>query len=198
VNVHYTGRQAELSEAQRKKLEVKFGKIQKILGGRLEPEAHVIFSMQRGRYSAEITLNFRHHTAVVECSGPDLLAAAQEALDKLAQQVVREKDRWREKKRRAGSVRELPEPVQPAARSKRPRQAARANGQVPQAPRRAGATTPQVLHTSSPMAKPLTVEEAMLEMEQDNRDCVVYQDVNKRRLAVLFRRRDGHLELIES
>ena len=46
-------------------------------------------------------------------------------------------------------------------------------------------------------AKPLTVEEAVMELEQDGRDCVVYQDAEKGRLSVLFRRRDGNLELIE-
>lgn len=191
MNVHYTGRQVELSEAQRKKIDAKFGKVQKILGDRYAPEAHVILSLQRGRYAAEVTLTFRHHTTVVECAGPDLLGAIQDAVDKLEKQVVRNKERWREKKRRAGSGRALPAELAPPER-----RSTRVNGGA--APQRLRATAAPVLHTSSPLAKPLTMEEAVLEMEQDDRDCVVYQDAHKRRLAVLFRRRDGDLELIES
>lgn len=194
MNVHYTGRQVELSEAQRKKIDAKFGKVQKILGDRHALEAHVILSLQRGRYAAEVTLTFRHHTTVVECAGPDLLGAVQDAVDKLEKQVVRNKDRWREKKRRAGSG--LAGEAEPASQERAPGRSARVNGGG--ASQRARVNAAPILHTSSPLAKPLTTEEAVLEMEQDDRDCVVYQDAHKRRLAVLFRRRDGNLELIES
>ena len=44
--------------------------------------------------------------------------------------------------------------------------------------------------------KPMTLDEAMLEMEQDQ-DYVVYRDAEKERVSVLVRRRDGHFDLIE-
>ncbi len=204
MNIHYTGRQAELSDAQKKKLEPKFQKIQKILGNRFEPEAHVITSLQRHLFWAQVTLNFRHHTAVVECSGSDLFAIVQEALDKLEKQVLRDKDRWREKNRRAGPGRKTAEEIERLPEKSREGRAAspagRPNGSpAPQRPASGVRTAlPRILHTSAPLAKPLTVEEALLEMEQDDRDCVVYQDAENGRLAVLFRRRDGQLELIES
>ncbi|MBI3697452.1 MAG: ribosome-associated translation inhibitor RaiA [Acidobacteria bacterium] len=181
MNIHYTGRQVEFSETQKKKLEAKFQKIQKIVGRRHEPEAHVIASLERRRHVAEVTLNFQHHTMVVQCAGSDLLAAVQEAVDKLEKQIVRNKDRRREKKRRARPEREV-------------LSAPGANG----GPAGGARGLPPILRTGTPAAKPLTVEEAVLEMEQDGRDCVVYQDAVRRRLSVLFRRRDGQLELIEA
>lgn len=181
MNVHYTGRQAELSEAHRKKLDTKFQKIQKILGDRYQPEAHVILSQERRRYSAEVTLNFRHNTMVVECSGSDLFAAVQEALDKLERQIIRNKDKWREKKRRATP----------------PRKAAEEGAETASLPPENG-RFPRIFRNRATAAKPLTVEEALLELEQDDQECVVYQDAERGRLAVLFRRRDGHLELIEA
>jgi putative sigma-54 modulation protein len=180
MNVHYTGRQAELSEAHRKKLATKFDKIQKILGDRYQPEAHVILSQERRTFRAEVTLNFRHNTMVVECSGSDLFAAVQEALDKLEKQIIRNKDRWREKKRRNGPRREAVEETREA---------------VPAPPE--NGRKPRIYRNTVTAAKPLTIEEALLELEQDDRDCIVYQDAEKGRLAVLFRRRDGHLELVE-
>ena len=178
MNIHYTGRQVELSEAQKKKLDAKFEKIHTILGKRHEPEAHVILSLERRLHNAEVTLHYRHHTMVVQCSGPDLYAAAQEAVEKLEKQIIRNKDKWRERKRRAKPVWER------AARQEKPDGGA--------------AVGPKVFRSTTPAAKPLTIEEAILEMEQDDRDCVVYEDADKGRLAVLFRRRDGHLELVEA
>ena len=45
--------------------------------------------------------------------------------------------------------------------------------------------------------KPMTLDEAMLEMEED-RDYMVYRDAEREKVTVLVRRRDGHFDLIES
>ncbi len=46
-------------------------------------------------------------------------------------------------------------------------------------------------------SKPMTLEEAMLEMEA-SQDYLVYRDAQTDRLTVLMRRPDGHFDLIES
>ena len=45
--------------------------------------------------------------------------------------------------------------------------------------------------------KPMTLDEALLEMEKD-RDYLVYRDAETDRLAVFVRRRDGNFDLVES
>ncbi len=182
MNVHYTGRQAELSGPQKKKLETRFQKLQKILGPWHEPEAHVIVSLQRGRYAAEVTLQYRHQTLVVERSGPDLFNVVHEALEKIEQQLIRNKDRWRERKRRAK------EPPESAGEEI----ATSAGGKQQPIP------APRIFRANGPSGKPLTVEEALIEMEQSDRDYVVYRDAVKGGVSVLFRRRDGHFALVEA
>jgi putative sigma-54 modulation protein len=180
MNIHYTARQAELSEAQKKKLEAKFQKVQKILGNRHQPELHVVVSLERHIYVAEVTLHYRHHTLVVERSGTDLLGVALEAAEKLEKQLIRDKDKWRERKRRA---------KMPAGEA-----GGEAWTEVP-------VTNPglvRVFRNGGPAGKPLTIEEAVMEMEHRDRDCVVYRDAEKGGISVLFRRRDGHLELVEA
>jgi putative sigma-54 modulation protein len=44
--------------------------------------------------------------------------------------------------------------------------------------------------------KPITLEEALLEMEK-KRDYQVYTDAETDRVSVLVRRRDGHFDLVE-
>ena len=44
--------------------------------------------------------------------------------------------------------------------------------------------------------KPMTLDEALLEMDKD-RDYLVYRDAETDRFAVLVRRRDGNFDLVE-
>ena len=44
----------------------------------------------------------------------------------------------------------------------------------------------------------MTLQEAILEMERDNDDYVVYRDAARDCLSVLVRRPDGNFDLIES
>ena len=44
--------------------------------------------------------------------------------------------------------------------------------------------------------KPMTIDEAMLEM--DGREYLVYRDANTERMMMLVRRRDGHFDLVEA
>ncbi len=46
-------------------------------------------------------------------------------------------------------------------------------------------------------SKPMTLEEAMLEMEE-SQDYMVYRDAQTERVTVLMRRPDGDFDLIES
>ncbi|HYM12734.1 MAG TPA: ribosome-associated translation inhibitor RaiA [Bryobacterales bacterium] len=199
MNIHYTSRQIELPQALLKKLDAKFQKIQKILGGRLEPEAHVILSQERRLHVAEVTLHAHRNTTVVQCSGPDPLAAVQAAADKLEKQIIRNKEKWREKKRRDKSGREMEAEAgaeAAGAPSVSAGPAPRRNGNPLRRRPPVGASS-SLAPSGRLSAKPLTLEEAALELEHEDLDCVVYQDAEKGRLSVLFRRRDGDLELIE-
>ncbi len=46
--------------------------------------------------------------------------------------------------------------------------------------------------------KPMTLEEALLEMEDGHRDYLAYRDAETERVSVLLRRRDGNFDLIEA
>jgi putative sigma-54 modulation protein len=50
---------------------------------------------------------------------------------------------------------------------------------------------------SQPAHKPMTLDEAVLEIDQE-RDYLVYRDAETDRLSLLVRRRDGNFDLVES
>ncbi len=144
MRITYTGRKVDLAPAQWKRIEEQAAKLGKVLDGKGEGEAHVIVGFERGRHTAEITVNYHNHPLVGE-----------------------------------GSNQDVAEPVAP------PEPAASQNGS-----KRVYRVDNHQRH------KPITLDEAILEMEKD-RDYLVYRDAKNDRLSVLMRRRDGHFDLIE-
>ena len=177
MKIAYTGRQIELAPAQLKKLESRFSKIGKLLDGRRECEAHVILSLERRTHRAEATINYYGHQLVGLGSSTDLFTAIHSAAEKLEKQAVKAREKWRDTKR---SPREAPaEPEAPAPAA-----------EEPEAERR-------VYHVNHHQKrKPITLEEALLDMEK-KRDYLVYTDAETGRVSVLVRRRDGHFDLVE-
>jgi putative sigma-54 modulation protein len=191
MRVSYRGIKQELPAKIQKKLDAKFAKLSKLLEKRGEQEAHVVITMVRHLHKAEITIQFYDHKLVGIGSDAEVFTALSEALDKLETQAVKNRGKWQER-RKDGSPKEdkagerTAAEVQPSSSGKRA--AVRISQSTP------SVNIFRVNHHDS--RKPMTLDEAMLEMEQD-RDYVVYRDAVKERVSVLVRRRDGHFDLIE-
>jgi putative sigma-54 modulation protein len=129
----------------------------------------------------------------------DLEVAANDALEKLEKQVLKLRSKWRDTKRhkekgaQAGPLLvETPTPARPAKKAK----ASASKRASASGARQSGRTKIfRVNHNNG--SKPMTLEEAMLEMD-DSQDYVVYRDAQTERVQVLMRRPDGHFDLIES
>jgi putative sigma-54 modulation protein len=189
MNVSYKGIKQELSPKIQKKMDVKFGKLSKLLERRGEKEAHVVVTSERHLSKVEITIQYYGQQLVGEGSDPDLLNALSQACEKLETQAVKNRGRWREKKRRA-------ETGAPATESAP--KAAAAKGKGVKSPAKSGNGAAQRIYKVNHRddRKPMTLDEAVMEMEQ-NQDYLVYRDADKDRVSVLVRRRDGHFDLIE-
>src|SRR5580765_6769576 len=104
MNVEYTGRQYEVTNAIRKEVETGLTKIRKILGDKFETK--VILSVEKHRHKAEITINPRNGPLVGLAQAKDMTIAVNEALDHLEKQAIKYKTRWQSKKRAAGKSEE--------------------------------------------------------------------------------------------
>ena len=173
MQVTFTGIHHELPPKIQSKLDAKFAKLAKLLDGRGEHKAHVVVGHQKRSFRAEVTVQFYDHQFVGVGTHTDLFTALSAALEKLDSQAVRQKDKWREKHRRNGAA--------PAVAAAEP---APSDGK-------------RVYRAGPGRRKPITLEEAMMEVGKD-RDYVVYRDALSERVHVLIRRRDGHFDLIES
>ena len=179
MKITFTGRQVELAPAQLKKLEARFAKVGKLLDGREQTEAHVILSLERHLHQAEITVNYHNHSLVGEGSNADLFTAIHAAVEKLEKQAIKVRAKWRDTQRT---------PRRETAAKRAPGPAAAPD---PEIERRVFRVNNHEGH------KPMTLEEAILEMEK-GADYLLYRDAESDRVAVLMRRRDGNFDLVEA
>ncbi len=198
MKVSYKGIQKDLPSKLQEKLDAKFAKLSKLVDGRGEKQAHVVVTSERHLHKAEITLHVHNHQLVGIGADSDLFNAMSAALDRIEKQAAKQGAKWRDTTRRS-------EPIKTATAKALPEFAARPSGSVKTAVRKTG-TAPAKSPSSGTRVfrpnhheqrKPITLEEALLEME-DGREYVAYRDADKQVVSILIRRRDGHYDLIES
>jgi len=172
MKIEFTGRQTAVPDDVRRLAEQKLQKVGKLLPS--VTRAHVILSADKHRQVAEVSVHSRHlDLAAVEVTTHPRLSVAG-AIDKLLRQAQRQRAKRRERKGAAS-----------------PRLAA-------PAPERGGdGSAPRVVRSRRVAVKPMTLEEAALEMSGRGDGVLVFRDAATERVGVLFRRRDGHLGLIE-
>jgi putative sigma-54 modulation protein len=182
MRITYTGRQVELAPAQLRKIQERAAKLSKFIDGKEEREAHVILGLERGRHTAEITVNYFDHPLVGAAADADMSTAIHAAIEKLEKQAIKVRAKWRDNKR-------TPRNKESVEASPAPEPEVRRNGAASKAPRVYRVDNNQ-------RHKPMTLDEALLKMDKD-RDYLVYRDADNDRLSVLMRRRDGHFDLVE-
>ena len=171
MKIEFTGRQTDVPDDVRRLAERKLQKLGKLLPA--VTRAHVILAADKHRQVAEVSVHSRQLdlSAVETTTNPRLSVTG--AIDKLLRQAQRQRAKRRERK---------------GARSPR---------LVPAAAERGGDRVPRVVRSRRAAVKPMTLEEATLEMEGRPEGVLVFRDAATERVSVLFRRKDGNLGLIE-
>ena len=184
MKVVYTGRYADISDGQKAKLQRKFDKINRILsrGGDVAPR--VVLSRERRGCEAEVTLRALHHTLVVTGHNAQAFAAAHIAVDKLERQAARNK-------------RKLVDVRRPFRHRDEPKvQARQAIAPENQPEPKATAGGPQ--RSQNEASKPLTVEEAQIELESGDSTQITYRDAEIGHVCVMFRGPSVQVEVVET
>jgi putative sigma-54 modulation protein len=195
MKLTYSGKSKEFTPELEEKIAAKLSKLSKLIEQRGEREAYIAHTVERHLHKIELVVNLYDHSVAGAGADADLETAACQAIDKLETQVVKLRNRWRDTRRDPRSVRSskenwdqnFPEAGEPAAES--PAKVSQ-NG--------SGGRKPKIFRVNyREDRKPMTLEEAVLEMESAS-DYVVYRDASKNCLSVLVRRSDGNFDLIES
>lgn len=194
-----SGKTKEFTPEVQEKFSSRLAKLSKLIERRGEREAHVMHHMERHLHKVEVVMNLYDHQVAVNGSNSDLDIALTDAAGKLEKQVMKMRTKWRDTHRDAKGVRNAKEvwtvePVVPVKPAPAPKAAkAKANGRAAKA-----APKPKIFRVNyDEDRKPMTIEEAILEMEEGH-SYTVFRNSQANCLSVLVRRGDGHFDLIES
>ena len=171
----FTGRHIEVTPALRAHVEDHFKRIEHLFNGK-PVKAHVIIEVSRGRHRSEIVMNWWNETLTAVSINSDMYQSLSQSVDKIEKQARRIKEKVIDKShkaRRTAAVAAAPERSDKVAP---PPRIIEMNG---------GGTT-----------KPMTADEAVLEIEDGGKEFVVFRDAANGGVAVLFKRKDGNLGLI--
>ena len=174
-----SGHGVAVTPAFRQMVERKVGKLPRILPKIIE--AKVMLSAEKYRRTAHITLVAKRRIFSSEETAGDLAAALDLAVDALTRQVRQVKDRLRQRKSRASRRRPGPRP----------------EAGEPRLPGEGEAAPPLVVESRRVAAKPMSVEEAVMQLGLRDDQFLVFTNAATETVNVLYRRKNGGMALIE-
>jgi putative sigma-54 modulation protein len=179
MRLELTGRHVVITPALRKLVDRKLAPIQRLLNDRLV-SSQVVLTKEKNRQHVEMTIHARgekfFHGVGEEATWETSLTSA---VDKITQQAQRVKGKWEERRRRAkrARAREDAIPVEPSGGD--------------------GGVSPRVIRAARYAVKPMTIDEAALQMDGASDPFLVFRNARTEDINVLYRRKNGDLALIE-
>ncbi|SKA21917.1 sigma 54 modulation protein /SSU ribosomal protein S30P [Trichlorobacter thiogenes] len=176
MQVSTTFRHMEQSEALKNYAEEKLERVAKYID---EPiSAQVYFTVEKIRHIVEIVISGRGITTKASEATNDMYAAVDAVLDKIERQLKRYKEKLKDHKPADNNGRTMSKKVFHA-------ESIESNPE------------PVVITTKTETAKPMAVEEAVMQMDLLHKDFLVFTDAVSGEINVLYRRKDGNFGLIE-
>lgn len=173
-----TGRHVEITPLLRKLVDQRLAKLDRVLNEGIV-SAQVVLTLERYRHVVEITLHARGDRMLHGLGDTRAWETSlAEAVEKLTGQVQKVKGKWEKRKRRVQSARTMP--ALPAAPM------AAASGEEP-----------RIVRTPRYHVKSMTIEDAALSFDAGQDAFLVFRNASTDAISVLYRRKDGHLGLIE-
>lgn len=179
MNIHITGRQVEVTASMKSYAETRLKKLSRFLNG--ITDIQLVLSIEKYRQIAEINVHSRGNTylTAVEESN-DLYVSINEAIDKIQAQAKKQQEKRIGMKRR-GKRRETSGTFNVLAREEG---AAEEQG-------------PRIIESSRFVIKPLSVEEAVVQIEDERAEFLVFHNAVSDRVNVIYKRPDGNYGLID-
>lgn len=173
MDIIITGKNMEVSDYLKGLVDKKVGKLKKYF--KPSTSAHVTLSIEKSRHIAEVTVPFDGIVMRGEEAETDMYAAIDGALKKIEHQIMKHRTKLEKRLHKdAYKVDELL--YQDAYEEEEPR---------------------RVVKTKRFNVKPMSMEEAVMQMELLGHSFFVYRDAQVDNINVLYMRKDGDIGLIE-
>lgn len=177
MKYEYTGRHLEVTPALRSHVENQFDKIKHLFSGN-NTKAHIIIEVERGRHRSEIILKWRDQVFTATSKQSDMYQSLTQTIDKLEKQVLKLKTKVTDKYQKAKKVSVIAESAESADDVK------------------ADAKTPKIVNVRRYAIKPMTDDEAVLRLNDEENQFLVFRHAETEKISVIYKRKDGNYGLI--
>lgn len=176
MEISVTYRHLDPNENLKKYAEEKVSRIKKYLDRRVK--AGVVLAMEKRRYIAEVNITGDGIMFTSkEVSTENLFSAIDLVMDKVMRQAGRYKTKLKKRKSLSGfSIRHNIISFESMSENREPK----------------------VIHTENYFVKPMTIEEAVMQLNLIKNEFLVFTNAQSNRVNVLYQRQDGNYGLIES
>ena len=192
MDISIQGRNVEVSDTLREAVDEKLSRLVRFLDGM--ERAEVRFHEERNPRIAEkevceVTMHGHGHVVRARATAGDTFAAVDRVVDKLEHRIEKLKGKLngRNHHRRPGASSHGPAASAPAGTV----------AAVGTEAEESEETSPRIVRTKQFAIKPMTPEEAVLQMELLSHDFFLFTNADTGAAAVVYRRKDGHIGLID-
>ncbi len=176
MNVSTTFRHMEQSEALKAYAEEKLERVKKYIDGPVN--AQVYFTVEKIRHIVEIVISAKGVNSKASEATNDMYAAIDAVIDKIERQLKRYKEKLKAHK--------------PVSEDN----GRRLSKKIYHAESIEESTEPVIITTKTEIAKPMSVDEAVMQMDLLHKDFLVFADAVSSEINVVYRRKDGNFGLI--
>jgi putative sigma-54 modulation protein len=171
MNVVVHGRNLEVTPALREYAEKRLSKFERILP--TITEAIVTLVIEKHNQKAEVLLRANGVMIQAESVTDEIYSSIDEVVEKLQRQIKKYKDKLTSHRNKHRQSRQAPEVTEEVA------------------------FEPMIIKTKRFEMKPMSPEEAAMQMELLEKDFFVFTNEKTGQINVIYRRKDGHFGLIE-
>lgn len=175
MKISVTFRNGEGENWQKVYAEEKIQKLKKYLDA--PAEAHIVISMEKFRNAMEINLISNGWNINAKEEAKDMRIALDRCVEKIEKQLKKQKEKIREHKPK--SIRRGQEKSAVAEETEEIR-------------------TNKITETRKVVLKPMSFDEAIMELEEKNDRFIIYRDSSTENVSLVYRRDDGNYTLIET
>ncbi len=168
MNIIINCRHMEVTKNLKDYAEEKIGRFQKYLTK--ITEANVTLSVEKHRHKAEVLLKANGSLIQAESITGEMYSSIDDVVEKLARQVRKHKDKIVSHRKKESKSEHIPESTE---------------------------ITPTIIKNKSYDIKPMSIEEAAMQMDLMGREFFVFTNASSENINVLYKRNDGNFGLIE-
>ena len=172
MTVNFTARHFSITPEIKKQCARRINNIEKLLG--YPVEVNLILSVEKYRHKVDINVKTKGMTLNDVEETQDMLSSLIVAFDNIEKRVKKEKEKFRERKRRKNKE----------------------MAGFPTSPDEED-TEKKVIRSENYSLKPMSIEEALMLFESGKKEVFVFRKFDSEKWAVLYRRKDGHYGLVE-